>query len=169
VSTFKITPELHQRIDYQIISNGWFQLYYSNSVLGTDISWLESEGYEILQFNCSEKSNLLEQFREQFRFPKYFHHNFNSLNDCLRDIEIRGIRMAIVLKNVNSLKKDISDSLLDIFVNMARLNFIVGKRVLILVQVNDKDFKAEDIGAIRATWNGKEWLNSTRENNENQE
>ncbi len=141
MSTFRITPELNKRIDYQIISNGWFQLYFSNSVLETDISWLESEGYEILQFSCGGKSNLLEQFREQFQFPKYFHHNFNSLNDCLRDIEIRGIGMAIVLRNIDSLKKDISDSLLDIFVNMARLNFVVGKRVLILAQVNDKDLE----------------------------
>ena len=169
MSTFKDIPETQHRIDYQIIANGWFQLYYSNGVLGSDITWLENEGYEILQFSCGGKSNLLEQFREQFMFPEYFHHNFNSLNDCLRDIEIRGIGMAIVLRNIDSLKKDISDSLLNIFVNMARLNFIVGKRVLILAQVNDKDFRAENVGAIIATWNGKEWLTAKRENNENQE
>lgn len=127
MSTFKITPELHKRIDYQIISNGWLQLYFSHGVLKEDLSWLEKEGYEILQFNCSHLNHLMEQFKEQFRFPNYFHNNLDSLNDCLRDIEIRGIGIAIVLKNIDNLKKEFSDNLLEIFVNMARLNFIVGK------------------------------------------
>ncbi|KAF2082701.1 barstar family protein [Flavobacterium sharifuzzamanii] len=162
MSSFKNSPELYKKIDYQIVANGWFQLYLSNTILGNDIEWLENEGYEIVQFKCNSESKLFEQFREQFLFPKYFHHNLNSLNDCLRDIEIKGIGMAIVFKNADSLKKDILDRVLDIFVNMARLNFIIGKRVLILVQVNNNDFKADDIGSIKATWNINEWLDSKR-------
>jgi RNAse (barnase) inhibitor barstar len=162
MSSFKNSSELFKKIDYQIIANGWFQLYLSSAILGNDIGWLENEGYEIIQFECNTENNLFEQFREQFLFPKYFHHNLNSLNDCLKDIETKGIGMAIVFKNADNLKKDILYKILDTFVNMARLNFIIGKRILILVQVNNKDFNIDDIGTIKATWNINEWRDSER-------
>ena len=169
MSTFKNIPEIFKRIDYQIIANGWFQLYFSNGVLRSDITWLEKENYEIAEFSCRGLSNLFNQFNDYFHFPNYFWHNFNSFNDCLRDIEIKGIGLAIVLKHIDSLKKDVADILLDILVNMARLNFIVGKRVLIMAQVDDNKFRAEHIGAIEIRWNMKEFVNSTREENYTQQ
>src|SRR6266540_3769349 len=112
MSTFKNTPELHKKVDYQVIANGWFQLYFSNGAIGADTVWLENEGYEIAEFNCRGISDLLNQFKEYFNFPAYFHHNFDSLNDCLRDIEIKGIGLVVILKHIDSLKKDETDSLL---------------------------------------------------------
>jgi RNAse (barnase) inhibitor barstar len=154
LSIFKLTPKLSKKIDYQIVKNGWLQLYLSNGTLENDISWLESEGYEIIQFNCISKRILLDQFKKQFQFPTYFHNSLDSLADCLEDIEVKGIGMALILKKLDTLKKEDSDSILDILINVARLKFIIGKRVLILGQVNDRDFKAVNIGAITISLKG---------------
>jgi len=111
MSIFKNTLEVHKRVDYQIFSNGWFQLYFSSGAIGLDKTWLETEGYEIAEFSCHGFSNLMSQFNEYFSFPAYFHHNLNSLNDCMRDVEIKKIGLVIILKNIEGLKKDARDGL----------------------------------------------------------
>lgn len=169
MSTFRETPDLHKRIDYQIVENGWFQLYYSNRSISEDILWLEKNKYEIAEFTCNGLDNLLKQFKEYFYFPAHFHNNFNSLNDCLRDIEIKKNGLVIILKQLDSLKNETINNLLNIFINHARLNFIIGKRLLIIGQVNNKDFRAGNIGAIQIQWNLNEFYNSSRENNFNQD
>lgn len=50
MSAFKNTPELYKRVDYRIIANGRFQLYFSDGAIGADRGWLENEGYEIAEF-----------------------------------------------------------------------------------------------------------------------
>ncbi len=145
MSAFKEHPELHKQVDYQIAVNGWVQFYRSNGALGNDQNWLDQAGYTTAEFHCHGLSHLFDQFNEYFHFPSYFHHNLNSFNDCLRDIEINGIGLIIVLKNLDNLKKEDSESLLEILIDLARLNFIVGKRVFILAHAVHSDFRLEHI------------------------
>ena len=164
MATFKDNSDSRQRIDFRIISNGWFQLYLSQGVLSKDVRWLEEEGYEVVCLDCSEPSSLMAQIKNRLSLPPYFHDNLDSLNDCLRDIRIKGIGLVVVFNHLDCLKiPDIHD-ILDVFVNTAIQNFIVGKRMMVLGQVDDKHFEAETIGAIEIQWNGKEWLRAAREN-----
>jgi RNAse (barnase) inhibitor barstar len=142
VSSFKDTLETKSKIDYQVIANGWHKIYYDNGNMETDLSLLEEHGYEILKFKCKSTSNLYKMINDHFKFPDYFHHNLDSLADCLEDINIKGIGMAIVFKNMDNLNEIDVINFLDIFINLARLKFIIGKRLLILAHVNDKDFRA---------------------------
>lgn len=149
MSTFKDSPELHQRVDYRIIINGWHKVYFGNAALDADIVWLDKDNYEIVEFSCHGLSNLFSQFNAQFNFPAYFHHSFDSLNDCLQDIEIKRTGLVIVLKHLDNLKTDDALCLLNMLVHKARLEFVIGKRLLILVQVDDKDFQTEYIETIK--------------------
>jgi RNAse (barnase) inhibitor barstar len=162
MSFFKDIPSTYEKIDYKIVSNGWNQLYFNKSILSKDLEWLEKEGYEIINLDCNGYANLMEQLRAKLSFPDYFHHNLNSLNDCMRDIEIKGIGIVFVFKNIDSLTIDLSNAFLDIFINTARMNFIFGKRMLVLAQVEDKDFQIDNLGSIEMRWNNKEWLDSAR-------
>ncbi len=143
LSTFRKVPERHQQVDYKIIVNGWIFFYKSNGELGKDQDWLNKAGYIIAEFNCHGISNLLTQFNEYFHFPSYFRNNLDALNDCMEDIEISGTGLVIVLKNLDKLKKEDSECLLNILVNIARSNFILGKRMLVLAHVAGMDFMIE--------------------------
>lgn len=145
MSTFKKTPEIYGQIDYQVVRNGCVRFYRNVGSLGADITWLDKAGYLVTEFNCHGISNLLEQFNEYFHFPSYFRNNLNALNDCLDDIEISGTGLVIALKNVDNLKKDDSEALLEILLNHAHMNFIVGKRLLILAHSNNATFSIEPI------------------------
>lgn len=148
MSAFKNTPELRERVDYQIIANGWFQLYSGPGGIDADKLWLENEGYEIAEFDCHGMSNLLNQLKEHFDFPPYFHHSFYSLDDCLENIEISGIGLVVIFKHIDSLAKHEIKCLLEIFVEKARRNFIIGKRLLILALAGDNSFQAAYVGKI---------------------
>jgi RNAse (barnase) inhibitor barstar len=155
MSTFKKTPELYGQVDYQIIRDGFIRFYKSIGELGNDSAWLGKAGYSVTEFNCHGISNLLEQFNEFFHFPSYFRNNLDALNDCLEDIEISHPGLVIVLKNLDNLKRDDSSVLLEILLNRARLNFIMGERMLILVQAADDSFRIEQLKLIPLEQQGK--------------
>jgi RNAse (barnase) inhibitor barstar len=148
MSTFRESPELYKQIDYKIVRNGCFLFYRSSGELGNDLMQLDKSGYTIAEFNCHGISNLLEQFNKQFHFAPYFRNNLDALNDCIEDIEINGTGLVIALKNLDNLKKDDSEMLLEILVNRAQMNFIIGKRLLILAHSNNAVFRLEPLKII---------------------
>lgn len=161
MSTFKDEPATWSRVDYAIVKLGWCQLYLSNRVLAEDVSWLANHSYEVLEFSCG--GSIYKQLGEHLCFSDtYNERSIDSLVDCLRDICPHGIGLAIVLRHVDSLPAAEAHMLLSALVNAAREHFILGRRILILAKVNDSEFQATDIGAIRLGWNGREWLDSAR-------
>ncbi len=143
MSTFKESPELYKQIDYQVVRNGFVRFYQSAGELGNDLMELDKSGYTITEFNCHGISNLLEQFNEYFHFPPYFRNNLDALNDCLEDIGISGVGLVIVLRNLDNLKKEDAETLLEILIKQAQVNFIVGKRLLILAHSSSIAFRME--------------------------
>lgn len=145
MSTFKESPELYKRIDYQVVRNGFIRFYQNTGELGKDVIALDQFGYTITEFNCNGISNLLEQFNEYFHFPSYFRNNPDAFNDCLEDINISGIGLVIVLRNLDNLKKEDGETVLEILVKQAQMNFIIGKRLLILAHSSGVGFRMESV------------------------
>lgn len=143
MSIFKESPELCKQIDYQIVRNGFIRFYEKTGELGSDVMELDKSGYTITEFNCHGISNLLEQFNEYFQFPAYFRNNLDAFNDCIADIDISGIGLVMVVRNLDNLKKEDVETLLEILVKQAQMNFIVGKRLLILAHSSGVAFRME--------------------------
>lgn len=143
MSAFKESPELYKQIDYQVVRNGFIRFYQNAGELGGDVMELDKSGYTITEFNCHGISNLLEQFNEYFQFPAYFRNNLDAMNDCIQDIDISGVGLVIVLKNMDNLKKEDAETLLEILIKQAQMNFIIGKRLLILAHSSGITFRME--------------------------
>ncbi len=143
MSTFKESPERYKQIDYQIVSDGFVRFYENAGELGNDVMELDKSGYTITEFNCHGINSLLGQFNEYFHFPPYFRNNLDALNDCIQDIGISGVGLVIVLRNLENLKKEDCEALLEILVRQAQMNFIIGKRLLILAHSSEIAFRME--------------------------
>lgn len=145
MSTFKESPELYKQIDFQIVRNGFIRFYENAGELGNDVMELDKSGYTITEFNCHGIRNLLEQFNEYFHFPPYFRNNLDTLNDCIQDIGISGVGLVMVLRNLDNLKKEDCEALLEILISQAQMNFIIGKRMLILAHSSGVAFRMEPL------------------------
>ena len=162
---FKDTPDEWQKLDWQILQNGWASLYWQQSVLEKDIDRLRKEGYRVVDFDCSgwNDINLMHKdLREILSFPGYYGENLDALNDCLAYIEITEPGLVIVFYHFQTIDRKTAHGLLDVFANNSRLQMLVGKRLFTLVQVDDAAYEIGEVGASFVLWNRTEWPNSKR-------
>jgi RNAse (barnase) inhibitor barstar len=165
MAVFENTPEEWQRLDWQILQDGWTSLYWQQSILDKDLNWFKNENYSVFDFDCTkwtESKQIHNDLKKQLDFPDYYGENLNALNDCLSDIEIKATGLLIVFRHFQIVDKDIAHSLLEVFARNSRLHNLFGKRLLTLVQVDNPNYHIESVGSTPVLWNGAEWLDSKR-------
>ena len=165
MAVFENNPDEWQRLDWQILQNGWTSLYWQENILDKDLDWFKKEKYNIVYFDCTkwtDTNQIHNDLKKQLDFPDYYGENLNALNDCLSDIEIKETSLVIAFRHFQTIDKDIAHSLLDIFARNSRLHNLFGKRLLTLVQVDNPNYQIDPIGSSSVLWNGAEWLDSKR-------
>ena len=166
MTTFQNNPNEWQRIDWSILQNGWTSLYWKNEILEKDLEWFKIENYSIVDFDCktwTDEKQMHRQLKEKLDFPDYYGENFDALNDCLSDIEILDAGQIVAFRHLDSCDIKLAHILLDVFANNARRQMLFGKRLIILVQVDNPNYQIDEVGATPVMWNGAEWLNSNRQ------
>lgn len=162
---FKNIPDDWQRLDWQILQNGWASLYWQQDILDKDIHWFEGEGFKVYDFDCTSWSDLPllhKDLKNKLGFPDYYGENLAALNDCLSDLEINNAGVIIVFRHFQFVNDAIAHSLLDVFANNSRQHILLGKKLITLVQVDDPNYQIDAIGACNILWNRVEWQNSAR-------
>jgi RNAse (barnase) inhibitor barstar len=165
MAVFENNPDEWQRLDLQILQNGWTSLYWQENILDNDLDWFKKEKYNIIDFDCTRwtDTNLIHKdLKKQLDFPDYYGENLNALNDCLSEVEIKESGLVIVFRHFHIVDKDIAHSLLDTFARNSRLHNLFGKRLLALVQVDNPNYQIDPVGSSTVLWNGAEWLDSKR-------
>jgi len=165
MAVFENNSDEWQRLDWQILQNGWTSLYWQKNILDSDLDWFKKEKYNIVDFDCtkwSDTNRIHKDFKKQLDFPDYYGGNFNALNDCLSELEIKETGLVIVFRHFQIVDKDIAHSLLDNFARNSRLHNLFGKRLLTLVQVDNPKYQIDPVGSNQVLWNGAEWLDSKR-------
>ncbi|MEO6355179.1 MAG: barstar family protein [Ferruginibacter sp.] len=165
MAVFENNPDEWQRLDWQILQNGWTSLYWQEYILNNDLDWFKKEEYNIIDFDCTkwtDTNQVHKDLKKQLDFPDYYGENLSALNDCLSDVEINEPGLVIVFRHFHIVHKDIAHSLLDIFARNSRLHNLFGKRLLTLVQVDNPNYQIDPIGSSSVVWNGTEWLDSKR-------
>jgi RNAse (barnase) inhibitor barstar len=166
-----------QRLDWAILRDGGVHLYWRPEILDEDRSWLESNGYRIVTFDCAEWDSALEMHRslkEKLSFPDYYRSNLDALDECVCDdlvIPDEG-RLVLVLNHYDQLVKSVdggksmsqgvANAVLDVFARAIRYQMLFGKRLIALVQSDDPLLEFAGLDAVRAAWNSREWLNKNR-------
>jgi len=165
MAAFENKPDEWQRLDWQILQNGWISLYYQTSVLDNDLNWFKTENYKIADFDCTKwtDENILHiDIKKKLGFPDYYGENFNALNDCLSGLEVKEPGLVIVFRNFQNLDIGIAHDLLDIFALNSRQHMLFGEKLLTLVQVDNPNYQIDPVASSPVLWNGAEWLDSKR-------
>ncbi|MBP9103646.1 MAG: barstar family protein [Chitinophagaceae bacterium] len=166
MGVFKNNPEEWRRLDYRILLNGWISLYYQQAVLKKDIDWFEKNNFEIIDFDCTNWTEIKiihKDISDHLGFPQYYGESFDALNDCLSDFDISSSGLLIIFRHFQFVEKKVANILLDIFANNSRRHILFGEKLLTLVQVDNPDYEIESVGSCPISWNESEWLNSKRD------
>jgi RNAse (barnase) inhibitor barstar len=169
MAPFKDDAEEWQRLDWQILQNSAISLYFSLSVLETDMAWFAREDYQVLSLStsdCASPESLLIALAETLSFPDYFGRNLHAFNDCLSDVcvpETGGL--VLVLRDFHTFAeafRSFAQAVLDICAGNSRRFLLTGRRFVVLVHSADPRIAFEPVGATPVMWNPREWFNSSR-------
>jgi RNAse (barnase) inhibitor barstar len=156
-----------ENLDLAIVAKGGISLYHNLTLINSDIQLLASKGFKIIEFDdrvVTTKTELHWDLQEKLGFPGYYGKNFDALNDCLRDYEVTSPGHVLVFKKLDHLDHQSIYHLLDVFALHCRRNCAIGRKLLLLVQVDNRNFSIkEPIGSLNFwLWNDQEWSVSNR-------
>lgn len=162
---FKNNSDEWQRLDWQILQNGWTSIYWQQSILDKDLKWFINANYHIVDFDCTNWTDTIQihkDLKQRLNFPDFYGENFDALNDCLSELEIDKTGLVIVFRNFQVVQKDFAHSLLEIFAKNSRFQSLLDKRLLTLIQVDNPKYEIKPVGSYEILWNGAEWLDSKK-------
>lgn len=178
MTIFSAADANDQRRDWAILRDGGVALYWRPEALKMDLNWLESNDYEIVEFdaaNWSSEEQMHDALRARLSFPYYYGKNLDALNDCLsNDLVVpESGGLALVFQHydqfakvdpaTDSKDKSLAETVLHIFARAVRYHMLFGRRLLILVQSDDPQIGLADLATFSASWNPREWPNKSRE------
>jgi len=151
--------------DWTILRNGSISVYWRQEYLNSDIEWFQKEKYNVVRFDCATWTNedkMHQDLYDKLKLPDYYGSNYDALDECLEDIEIKDTGLIIAFEHFDHLQKDIRQILLDIFDRASRFHLLMGNRVINLIQVDNPDTEFEPIKAYNINWNRREWYTADR-------
>lgn len=158
------------RKDYEILKSGPICKYFKNSILDEDLSWFDSNNFEVIEMNCKNwnRKNAHEKLKAALNFPDYYGENLNAFADCLSDLyNERYQGLVLVFRRFESFVEEdgkFAEAILDIMTRESRVWLLSGQKLIGLVQSNNPDLDFPEIGRISPSWNSFEWLNEKRKN-----
>jgi RNAse (barnase) inhibitor barstar len=169
MAIFYDTESDKARLDYQLLRHWGTVLYYSEALLEADLEWLREAGYVIHDFDARRwktEGEFHVEVASALGFPGWYGENLDAFNDCMRDVLAPSDGgMAIVIREADSLRfreGRFLSVVLDILAVATRANLLFGRRLLTLVHSRDPEMEIPPVGAMLATWNQQEFLNSSR-------
>ncbi len=149
---------------YFLLQNGAINVYRKQEILDDEIDWLIKDNYEICRFDASlwkSESDFHKDMKIKLNFPDYYWCNLDAFNDCMFDVQSSLTWTVIVIEHYDIFKKfhpHISFHILDIFEINSRLLILFGRRLIILLQVDDPNFSMDWLWSRGTNWNRKEWF-----------
>jgi RNAse (barnase) inhibitor barstar len=161
MSIFKNDESQWQRLDWTILRDSSASIYWRQNYLEEDIVWFDREGYRIVRFDCLSWGNddfFHADLYKKLKLPDYYGSNFDALNECLRDLEIKETGLVIVLGHFDAWDRGKGQVLLEIIDRASRFHLLLGERIILLIQVDDPNTIFDPIKAASPIWNRREWF-----------
>ena len=89
VPTYENARETGQRLDWQLLQNGFVTKFWSRDLFTATKDSLTNMGYNVVALDAGEwhtEQDALLAFGRALDFPSYYGRNLNALADCLRDV-----------------------------------------------------------------------------------
>jgi len=165
----EIAPQAKQRTDYSILQNGLVVMYHRASFLAADSDDLRAEGYAIQEVDCSafpDIESFSRHISDTLNFWGEWHGGLDALNDYLSDLPFPDsdcMALSLVRFDVlHSKATQFAEGMVDVFASSSRFHSLFGRRLILLVQVDDGRFHLPPVGASPVVWNRKEFFDSSR-------
>lgn len=158
-----------ESLDWSIIRDGPIVKYFSSEIMEKHINELDKMRYQVIDVSTSSwtMENVHKKMGKAFKFPEYYGENLAAFADCLDDMFDKKYNgLVIVLRHFDgfySKEEDFSQGLLDAIFRVSWAWLLAGKKIITMVQCDDPDFEIHKVGGFEPSWNGWEWLNSSRE------
>lgn len=158
-------------VDLRLLQNGAVHLFWQSAVLEKWCAHLAALGYDVHLIDCTDPDTMRTRFSEVLQWEEQFGYgpwtgNLDALNDGLRGFPLEGSdRAALVLLQFDQhVKRGTRDAiaLLDIIEHQSRNSLLDAKRLLALVQTEDRRFSTPELGGRPAMWNPDEWQTASR-------
>jgi hypothetical protein len=100
--------------------------------------------------------------RDELGMPSYTGSNFNAIADSLTDIDVPE-QGGLVVALDNFIASDSNEVLLHVLTAAWRRWLLFGRLLVVLLRTDDGQYEGPtNLGAMTASWNGREWLNAKR-------
>ena len=148
--------------------NGSIILFAKTDVLEKNIKKIESEGFEVVRFDCREWDEEIfhKEVARKLNFPAYYGENLAAFSDCLADLPINNTGILLVFTHYQSFlakHPEVAIAMLEV-VHINSWRFLLeGKAVLSFIQSTDPEISLPAIGGMVPDWNGEEWFDKDRE------
>ncbi|MFD9100551.1 barstar family protein [Streptomyces virginiae] len=160
----------------EYMGNTFVTLFWRRRLLDQAVQRLEDRDFRIVRLAAGRwgtEEDMHRAIAAALRFPDYYGHNLDALNDCLGDVagygpyddspEGAGLVLAFTdYDRFAAACPRASQTVLDIIADRARHAAVFQRRLICLVHSNDPDIRFEPVGAMPVMWNSDEWMDSSR-------
>lgn len=150
------------RLDLDLLSDGPVSLFRDVAALDAACATLTSLGYHVVRLDAGswvKAADMLDGVAKALHFPDHYGRNLDALNDCLSDVAsgdygvpAHATGLVLVLTGFDSLTSAdpaAAHALADIYADRSRSAMLFGRRMLCLLQSNDRSIAGPPAGASR--------------------
>jgi Barstar (barnase inhibitor) len=160
----------------RLLINTSVTLFWRPQALGEITAWLTEHGYQVTRIDASTWSAERDLHRDvaaTLGFPDYYGRNLDALNDCMRDVVSQDYGwapnttgLALVFTGYDAFTARCpreAQTVLDIMAYHSRGAALFGRRLMCLVQSNDRHVRFAPVGATPVIGSDAERLDSERD------
>jgi hypothetical protein len=175
VPSFENTPETWERLDWQLLQNGFVTKFWNRDLFAATKESLTEMGYNVVSLDAGEwqtTQDALLSLGQALDFPSYYGKNLDALVDCLRDVAIFDYGSesdsegtVIALDHYDKfamLFSQVAWTILDILADTGRQALLIGHRFIVILQSDDGGLAFGTVGGTSLGWNRREFLNKNR-------
>ncbi|MBI9052044.1 MAG: barstar family protein [Anaerolineaceae bacterium] len=130
-------------MDWTFFRDGPIVLFHDQEILNKDIHWLKEHHYLTKSFDCSAWETMNDFHKDvyqQLNFPEYYGKGMDAFNDCMWDVPVPDIGgMTILLNHFDQFQNESRINLEILAIHIFH-NITYGKRLLVLIQIEDHIF-----------------------------
>ena len=164
-------PPGADRADWQLLNTGGVNLVRRKEFLEGRLRALEGLGYAIHRLRFTSVDAFVRELSSALRWEEQFGYgswggNLDALNDGFPgDLFDASDLNAFCIEDFHlfvAADRHMAEGVLDIVAREARGQFLLGKRLVLLIQTDDATYQTPPLASVHGQWSREEWSTASR-------